>query len=106
MRGKKSYNIRNVEAHMSPFATTVPPSNETRIIQQNQNQNQNQNIKTMLLTKRMIFQTTQPQKPIINHQQQVEQQQINEYVNAKYGVSKYASNLVSGKMFRNQSLYN
>jgi hypothetical protein len=30
-----------------------------------------------------------------------EQQRQNEFINAKFGVSKYASNLVSGKMFKN-----
>ena len=29
-----------------------------------------------------------------------EYQQMNEYINAKYGVSRYASNQVSGKMFK------
>jgi hypothetical protein len=29
-----------------------------------------------------------------------EQQRQNEFINAKFGVSKYASNLVSGRMFK------
>jgi hypothetical protein len=29
-----------------------------------------------------------------------QQQQINEYINSKFGASKYASHLVSGKMFK------
>lgn len=66
MRGKKSYNIRNVEAHLNAFK---------RIEQTNNNQPFN------------IIQLT-------------EQQRQNEFINAKFGVSKYASNLVSGKMFR------
>jgi hypothetical protein len=66
MRGKKSYNIRNVEAHLNAFK---------RIEQTNNNQPSN------------IIQLT-------------EQQRQNEFINAKFGVSKYASNLVSGKMFR------
>jgi hypothetical protein len=67
MRGKKSYNIRNVEAHLNAFK---------RIEQTNNNQ------------------------PSINFVQLTEQQRQNEFINAKFGVSKYASNLVSGKMFR------
>ena len=66
MRGKKSYNIRNVEAHLNAFK---------RIEQTNNNQPSN------------IIQLTE-------HQRQ------NEFINAKFGVSKYSSNLVSGKMFR------
>jgi hypothetical protein len=66
MRGKKSYNIRNVEAHLNAFK---------RIEQTNNIQPSN------------IIQLT-------------EQQRQNEFINAKFGVSKYASNLVSGKMFR------
>lgn len=62
MRGKKPYNIRNVEAHLNKF-TQIQPSNN------------------------LVFQPK-------------EQQYQNEYINAKFGVSKYTSNLVSGKMFR------
>jgi hypothetical protein len=29
-----------------------------------------------------------------------EQQKQNEYINSKYGVSRYAANLVSGRMFK------
>jgi hypothetical protein len=67
MRGKKPYNIRNVEAHLNAFK---------RIEQTNNNQ------------------------PSTNIIQLSEQQRQNEFINAKFGVSKYASNLVSGKMFR------
>ncbi len=70
MRGKKSYNIRNVEAHLNAFK---------RIEQPNNNFFQNSNANIIQLT---------------------EQQRQNEFINAKFGVSKYASNLVSGKMFR------
>ena len=70
MRGKKPYNIRNVEAHLNTFKLIEPSNN-------------------------IVFQT--------NYfvQQPTEQQRQNEYINAKFGVSKYASNLVSGKMFKN-----
>jgi len=69
MRGKKSYNIRNVEAHLNSFKKVEQFSNN-RILQ----------------------------PPIMNVQLS-EQQKQNEYINAKFGVSKYTSNLVSGKMF-------
>jgi hypothetical protein len=69
MRGKKSYNIRNVEAHLNSFKNVEQFSNN-RILQ----------------------------PPSMNVQLS-EQQRQNEYINAKFGVSKYTSNLVSGKMF-------
>jgi hypothetical protein len=69
MRGKKSYNIRNVEAHLNSFKNVEQFSNN-RILQ----------------------------PPSMNIQLS-EQQRQNEYINAKFGVSKYTSNLVSGKMF-------
>jgi hypothetical protein len=69
MRGKKSYNIRNVEAHLNSFKNVEQFSNN-RILQ----------------------------PPTINSQLS-EQQRQNEYINAKFGVSKYTSKLVSGKMF-------
>jgi hypothetical protein len=65
MRGKKSYNIRNIEAHLTSLQNTF---------------------------KQPIFQT--------NIVQPSEQQRQNEYINAKYGVSRYTSNMVSGKMFK------
>jgi hypothetical protein len=70
MRGRKPYNIRNVEAHLNTF----------RPIESNYN---------------LVFQNTPTQ--II---QPSPQQQQNEFINSKFGVSKYASNLVSGKMFK------
>jgi hypothetical protein len=79
MRGRKSYNIRNIEAHLNSFRPAIPqvytdPSKFSRnIIFQNISNN--------------IIHTT-------------EQQKQNEYINAKFGVSKYASNMVSGKMFK------
>lgn len=65
MRGKKPYNIRNVEAHLNTF----------RPIEENKN----------ILT---------------NVIEISEEQKRKEFLNAKFGVSKYASNLVSGKMFK------
>lgn len=70
MRGRKPYNIRNVEAHLNSF----------RRLESNNNN--------------LVFQTTP------NITQLNEQQKQNEYINAKFGVSKYASNLISGKMFK------
>ena len=91
MRGKKSYNIRNIEAHISSFT-----NNPQNVI--------NTNRDGLYLHKNMIFQNnnTNNSDEQINYQtQQVPRHQhINEYINAKYGVSRYASNLVSGKMFR------
>lgn len=72
MRGKKSYNIRNIEAHLNTFRL---PNNS--ITSQFSNFNSYH-----------------------NNYQLTEQQRQNEFINAKFGVSKYASNLVSGKMFR------
>jgi hypothetical protein len=71
MRGRKPYNIRNVEAHLNTFKHVEPGNN-------------------------LIFQTTTTN--VIHPSEQ--QQQQNEFINAKFGVSKYASNLVSGKMFK------
>jgi hypothetical protein len=73
MRGKKSYNIRNIEAHLTSLQNTF----EKQIYQ---------------TPVRNMFQT--------NVVQPSEQQRQNEYINAKYGVSRYTSNLVSGKMFK------
>lgn len=67
MRGKKPYNIRNIEAHLNTFKRNEQTNN------------------------------IQPTTNII---QLSEQQKQNEFINAKFGVSKYASNLVSGKMFK------
>jgi hypothetical protein len=69
MRGRKSYNIRNIEAHLTSLQNTFKqPIYQTP-------------------TRNMVFQPS-------------EQQRQCEYINAKYGVSRYTSNLVSGKMFK------
>lgn len=68
MRGKKPYNIRNVEAHLNSYQSP----NQGQALVSNQ--------------RPFVF------VPL--------QQQQNEFINAKFGVSKYASNLVSGKMFK------
>ena len=84
MRGKKSYNIRNIEAHLHNFSSTS--------FNNNTNTNNTFTSPSYMLNKNMAFE---------NNQQTNHQTQLNEYINAKYGVSKYASNLVSGKMFKN-----
>jgi len=86
MRGKKSYNIRNVEAHLHNYGYS----------QTNNLENTVNGAPCFLLNKKMPFQNIGTN----NYQQTNQIQQVNEYVNAKYGVSKYASNLVSGKMFK------
>jgi hypothetical protein len=76
MRGRKSYNIRNIEAHINaynPQPYLIPDQ----------------------FSRNMVFQTN-----AVNVIQPSEQQIQNEYINAKYGVSRYASNMVSGKMFK------
>lgn len=65
MRGRKPFNIRNVEAHFTSLQNS--------------------------------YKTTIPSYNII---QPSEQQRQNEYINAKFGVSKYTSNMVSGRMFK------
>jgi hypothetical protein len=98
MKGKKSYNIRNIEAHLNNFSSSsleplnISTPNPTPIPLANPN---------FLLNKKMIFQNN-AQNNIINltNQSQKPDQTQNDYINAKYGVSKYASNLVSGKMFK------
>ena len=79
MRGKKSYNIRNIEAHINNFTTTYTSNTDTY---------------PKLGANSMVFQNNGIQNDVNR------QISVNEYVNAKFGVSKYASNLVSGKMFR------
>jgi len=87
MRGKKPYNIRNVEAHLNTFRQPEQQIN-----------NYNQEI-TDNIDRNIMFKTSN--KPVFkNIIQPTEQQRQNEYINAKFGVSKYASNLVSGKMFK------
>ena len=92
MRGRKSFNIRNIEAHLNNFSD---PRNE--VIPQS----------AFLLNKHMAFQHNIPVNAYnINNANNIipnastQQQTHNEYINAKYGVSRYASNLVSGKMFK------
>ena len=80
MRGRKSYNIRNIEAHLNSYKPVEP--------QPYLNPDQ--------FSRNIVFQTN-----AVNVIQPSEQQRQNEYINAKYGVSRYASNLVSGRMFKN-----
>ena len=91
MRGRKSYNIRNIEAHIHNFQPVQEPIfrpiaepsfllNRQLILNNQINQNQN----------------NQSQNNYSNNESQI----MNEYINAKYGVSRYASNQVSGKMFK------
>ena len=89
MRGKKTYNIRNIEAHINNFAQKLEPIYEPTV------NTTTFEPSTFLLNKKMVFQNN-AQNNIITSQQQYH----NEYMNAKYGVSRYASNLVSGKMFK------
>ena len=65
MRGRKQFNIRNVEAHLGSFRP------QTEFIRND----------------------------VTTNQHISELQKQNEFINAKFGVSKYASNLVSGRMF-------
>lgn len=90
MRGRKSYNIRNIEAHLN----NIRPKEEDvfRPISE----------PSFLLNRQLIFnnqinQANQNQTIIYKNN---ETQLMNEYINAKYGVSRYASNQVSGKMFK------
>ena len=80
MLGRKSYNIRNIEAHINSYKPVEP--------QPYLNPDQ--------FSRNIVFQTN-----AVNVIQPSEQQRQNEYINAKYGVSRYASNLVSGRMFKN-----
>ena len=82
MRGKKSYNIRNIEAHIKDLQHTFSQEQLTNPFP----------------LRNMVFQTN---IGIRNQNIPSEQQKQKEYINAQYGVSKYASNLVSGKMFKN-----
>ena len=79
MRGRKSYSIKNIEAHINSYKPVEP--------QPYLNPDQ--------FSRNIVFQTN-----AVNIIQPSEQQRQNEYINAKYGVSRYASNLVSGKMFK------
>jgi hypothetical protein len=85
MRGKKPYNIRNIEAHITSLQNTNLQNTNTSLEKQT----------FQPFTRQMVFQTNigniiQP-KPTLTQ---------NEHINAQYGVSKYASNQVSGKMFK------
>jgi hypothetical protein len=71
MRGKKSYNIRNIEAHLNTLQNTYNQQTTSKY---------SNNFSSYII-------------------QPTAQQRQNEYINAQYGVSKYTSNLVSGKMF-------
>jgi hypothetical protein len=56
-----------------------------------------------MLNRQLIFNNQETYNNQINQVNQYKNnhfQQMNEYVNAKYGVSRYASNQVSGKMFK------
>ena len=81
MRGRKSYNIRNIEAHLTSLQNTSLQNTFTPVYQTS--------------VRNMVFQTN-----LGNIVQPTTQQRQNEHINAQYGVSKYASNLVSGKMFK------
>jgi hypothetical protein len=93
MRGRKSYNIRNIEAHLNTFRSVEQP------------------ILYPAPSRNIVFQTNvgnigQPtvqstiQPTIQQTIQSTIQQRLNERINAQYGVSKYAANQVSGKMFK------
>jgi hypothetical protein len=88
MRGRKSYNIRNVEAHINYIKPQQDVEPVFRPITE----------PTFLLNRQLIFNNQANQNNQMIHNN--ESQQMNEYVNAKYGVSRYASNQVSGKMFK------
>lgn len=79
MRGKKAYNIRNIEAHLTNLHNNYI---QTQIVPSS--------------SQNMLFQTN-----TTNAIPPTEQQRKNEYINAQYGVSKYTANMVSGKMFKN-----
>ena len=93
MRGKKSFNIRNIEAHINNFSQPIPLINNSQ-----PSTSSPSSASTFLLNKNMIFQNN-AQNNLINSSNNYNNNH-NEYINAKYGVSKYASNLVSGKMFK------
>jgi hypothetical protein len=91
MRGRKSYNIRNVEAHIN-----YNPVQQEPIFRPIAEPN-------FMLNRQLIFNNQETYNNQINQVNQYKNnhfQQMNEYVNAKYGVSRYASNQVSGKMFK------
>jgi len=89
MRGKKSYNIRNIEAHLNrPLVSTneeITDSSATPLF---------------YLGNRMNYQyygsASSSSSAITNEIQ---------HVRAQYGVSKYTANMVSGKMFKTSITY-
>jgi hypothetical protein len=95
MRGKKPYNIRNIEAHITSLQNT---NLQNTSLQNTSLQNTNTSLEKQTFqpfTRQMVFQTNigniiQPSPTLTQ----------NEHINAQYGVSKYASNQVSGKMFK------
>ena len=94
MRGKKPYNIRNIEAHITSLQNTNL---------QNSNTLEKQTFQPP--TRQMVFQTNGINTNGININginiiQPSPTLTQSEYINAQYGVSKYASNQVSGKMFK------
>uniref|UniRef100_A0A6C0KP41 Uncharacterized protein n=1 Tax=viral metagenome TaxID=1070528 RepID=A0A6C0KP41_9ZZZZ len=90
MRGRKSYNIRNIEAHIHNIHQVQEPI--FRPIAE----------PSFLLNRQLIFNNQVNHKNHNNHNNHLnnDSQIMNEYINAKYGVSRYASNQVSGKMFK------
>jgi hypothetical protein len=92
MRGRKSYNIRNVEAHINNIKPIEQEPIFRPIVEP-----------SFILNRQLIFNNQETYNNQINQVNQYKNnhfQQMNEYVNAKYGVSRYASNQVSGKMFK------
>ena len=85
MRGRKSYNIRNIEAHLTSLQNTIRSIEQPILCPA-----PSRNIVFLTNVGNIVQQTNQP----------TAQQRLNEYINAQYGVSKYASNQVSGKMFK------
>lgn len=92
MRGRKSYNIRNIEAHLN----NISPKEEKIFIPMVE--------PSFLLNRQLIFNNQANQANQNKNQNMIynnyETLLMNEYINAKYGVSRYASNQVSGKMFK------
>jgi len=87
MRGKKSYNIRNIEAHLNrPLVSSQEVMNETTT----------NSTPLFYLGNRMNYQYYG------NNANTTDNNIANEiqHVRAQYGVSKYTANMVSGKMFK------
>ena len=97
MRGKKPYNIRNIEAHINRGQLNNATNIQTSTV-----------ISYLPFSRKMIFDNDNNKiinQPLNTHSILLsnnvsETQQLNEHINSKYGVSKYASNLVSGKMYK------